>query len=1390
MKKNKPFTIKPFTILLPVLLLQAAWSLCQPSYTVERCRHDRYHHLEFEHFSSENGMPANSCLSLLQDSKGFIWIGTANGLAKFDGYDFTSYTHNIEDSSSIASNSIWSMMEDRNGLLWFGTERGGINIFDRDTEKFTHFLHDQADVSSLGTGLVAAIIEDSEGVVWIATRGGGLNRYNREAGNFTRFTHDPGNEGSISSDMVVSLLEDSNGDLWAGTWGAGLNLLDKASGNFRHYLPNPDDPGSISGSEIPAIYEDVNGNLWFGTTHKGFDRYDRANDRFINYRHDPLNPNSLIHNTVFRISGDSEGNLLIGTWGGGLDVFDPVSERFTHYSSSEQDESLSDDYIFSILPDRTGALWIGTDDALNRSDLFKKPFMHFVSPQDVPGRLVSQPVVSLYQDREGLIWAGTTDGFYSLDPLTGIVHETYKISNDAMVRDHSVTAIAEDRNGFLWFGTSQGTLIGLRKRDGSLTRYGYSGKALEYAPGKMVSSIYCGRDNVIWLATEGDGLIKFDLNTQTAEQFIPGFNITDLRIMRDLKPLADEQLLIGTRSGLLVFDQVSETFHQAGAEDSLRNASIISLNIFSLLPQGKNRFWIATVNEGLFTFNSNEGSLISIGDDHGLNDNHIFCLTSDGGNNLWAGTKKGVSRIDPVTYSVRNYEHHDGLPVGEIRKAIQLKDGSIVLGGTAGLVQFRPEDLKDNPFLPQLAFTNLMLNNKSLNPLSDRSPLSKPIGECDEVTFKHNQDVITLEYAAMHYGDPGRNLFSYILEGFDKEWTTNTDKRSVTYANLSPGKYVFRLKAANHDGIWNDEGISLRIIVNPPWGRTYLAYAVYLILLLTGLYFLRRYELNRQRVKHELELEKLRSESLVNLDTMKSGFFANISHEFRTPLSLIMGPSESIIECSKDEFTRKQARAIRRNAGRLLSLINQLLDLSKIEAGKLRLQASKGNLVSFTKMMVMSFESLAANKDITLLFHPGSDQVDVWFDHEKMEKILSNLIVNAIKFTPAGGEVTVSIRSREDLEMAEITVKDNGIGIDENSIGKIFDRFYRADISAIKENEGTGIGLALTRELVELHNGMISAESKPGEWTVFTVMMPMGDSHFSEEEILPSSPEQSVDGHSLLPQAEFEDHFLAAPSAESELAEDEEKPIVLIVEDNFDFRAYLKDILGPDYTIREAVNGEQGIQKARNIVPDLIISDIMMPGTDGNAMTETLKKELPTSHVPIILLTARSDQESKLAGLLTGADDFLTKPFDPKELRIKVKNLIEIRRSLQEKYSGLILKSNEGNGKIPGAIDEQFMEKILAVIEDHYDDENFRIERFARELGMSRTQLHRKIKALMGKSASQFIRSVRLIKAKKLIEENGMTISEIAYSVGFSSPAYFTRCFREEFGVPPSDLQK
>jgi len=928
-----------------------------------------------------------------------------------------------------------------------------------------------------------------------------------------------------------------------------------------------------------------------------------------------------------------------------------------------------------------------------------------------------------------------------------------------------VFVVLQDSRGFMWFGTADG-----------LIRYdGYEFKVFKHNPddetsisNNFIIAIHEDKSGMLWIGTEGGGLNQYDKATGRFTRYT----------------------------------------HRSKDPNSLSN------NIVTAVLEDKSgNLWIGTYGGGLNQFDRNSQQFLRFTDKQNLLNNVIFDIVQDSNHNLWLNTGKGLSKFNTKSKRFRDYSETPRPQDHEIQPEVSLdgENEEKFSQKTDQLNDFPPDSINDNIRLPSVVLTDFQLFNKSvpvgLDTSTGRSILNKTITETNEIELTYKDNIITFEFAALDFQYPEKNKFAYMLEGFDREWTyTDASRRFATYTNLDPGEYIFRIKGSNSDGIWNETGTSLKIIVTPPWWETWPVYLLYFIFVLSLLYGLRHYELNREMWKNQSKLDEVKLKERAEIDQLKSRFFANISHEFRTPLTLILGPLENIKSITSSREIQKQTTMIKKNASRLLILVNQLLDLSKLDAGKLTLRASPGNIVLFVKGIVLFFKSFADQKDISLTVKCSNSDIQIYFDRDKMAKILNNLLSNALKFTPEGGKITIHITPAEQ-NFVEIKIRDTGIGISKDELPKLFNRFYQVDSPKTKEYKGTGIGLALSKELVELHHGSIHVRSqKEGPdhigagWTEFTIKLPGGKEHLKADEV--DQIQAVKEGMASAEEEDFTrpefsilepNEYSVIKDAETvELVDwgrymEEDKILILVVEDHADLRQYIKESLGNNFIIKEAPNGEQGLREARRLIPDLIISDIMMPKMDGNELTRILKQDEKTSHIPIILLTAKSEHESKLESLEIGADDYITKPFDRKELQLRVKNLIDMRKKFQEKYARGDYIPRKEPRKFNN-LEEKFMTRITEIIENHISEEEFSIEQFAEEMYMSRMQLHRKLRALTGKSASLYIRSFRLLRSRKMIEEGRGNVSEIAYSVGFSSPAYFTRCFKKEFGIPPSEF--
>ena len=1327
----------------------------------------------FEHLGPDEGMSSYIAPCMIQDKTGYLWFGTYNGVDRYDGNSFISYKHEPDNPNSINSGSVQALYEDKDGYIWIGTSLG-LDKLDPATRNFKHYVLHQSKTGIEFSNYVLSICEDDFGMLWIGT-GDGLNIFDKATGKFTIFKHDSTNTSSISNNYIHALLVDKKGSLWIGT-GNGLDKLDRKTGKFLHYWHDPKNlNGSIridwdnsieysSSYQINYIYEDNVGMIWLCTNGQGLIEVNPEDGSYITYKHDEKDPESLISLTsdnIEAIAQDHNGIYWIGTKYNGLNKFNKQTNKFTYYFHDDFDPgSLSINMILSICCERSGTIWITTFNGLNKINRKKFPFKQYNNIENSWDKSFGTSA-SVINSNNGKLWVQTGNGeTLKFDP------ESDKFFPQFNSNKTGKNYIAEDNAGNIFIKSSAGGIY-LKGKNGQISR-------IKYSSGKEFNQkVYCiytqPSNDTAWVGTLEGGIFYINKQNKTIS-LIKSVNTSIKCIYKDSFGL----LWAGTKDAGLIQYYESRKKFVLFKSDVNDPRSISGDLITTIYEDEKKNVWFGT-NIGLNKYIRSTNSFIHYTEMEGLPNNLIFAIEGDPHGNLWFSTNKGISKLNPETGKIKNYDVTYGFASNRFYfTGCQTKNGEIYFGGPGGITRFHPDSIRENPYIPPIVITSIKLFNKSIR-------FRK------EIKLHYNENFLSFDFAGLSYVSPERNQYAYKMEGIDRDWVYSGNTHNVSYTNMEPGKYTFKVRGSNNDWVWNEVGTSISIIISPPWWRTTWAYIFYGFTFVLSLYGLRRYELNRVRLKDKIKLDEAVLKEREETDKIKSRFFANISHEFRTPLTLILGPAEKINSQTSSDIV-KDSSIIKRNSKRLLQLVNQLLDLSKLEAGKLKLEATKANIVSFVKGIALSFESLSEEKDITLKIFSEKDLIEVYFDKEKMIKILTNILSNAFKFTEQDEKITIAIK--ENINNVEIKIRDTGIGIPQEEIPKLFDRFYQVDFSYTKEYEGTGIGLALTKELVELHHGSISVESEVGQWTEFTIKFPLGKKHLMEDEVLaeekPDKTKIPVD----------EENYLIPKSVGINLTDNdgvnsskEDKTIILVVEDNYDMREYIKESLGEDYLVEEAINGEQGVRKAEKIIPDLIISDMMMPKMDGNEMTRILKNDEKTSHIPIIILTARSGQENKLEGLQTGADDYLTKPFDIKELQIRMENLISIRKKLQEKYSKNNYIGKQDKKKL-SSLDEKFMNKVMEVVENHLGEEDFSIEEFDKKLGMGRVQIYRKLKALTGKSPSRYIRTIRLIKARKMIIEKQGNISEIAYSVGFAAPQYFTKCFREEFGYTPSDLIK
>jgi signal transduction histidine kinase/ligand-binding sensor domain-containing protein/DNA-binding response OmpR family regulator len=1394
-------------------------------------------YLKFKHLTITEGLSNNEVRCIIQDNRGFMWFGTANGLNKYDGYSFTIYKNDTNDPNSLGANNVHAILEDRSGNLWIGTKGGGLNLYNREKDNFIVLKKEQNNSTSIIDNIINCIYEDSQGNIWIGTQNGGLEYFNRTDTTFIHHQFDPKNSRSISNNKVNDIIEDKYGNFWIAT-NNGLNLLDRDTGKFTRYYYRKSCKNTLSDNTIYDLYEDYEGGLWIATSN-GLNFYNRQTDCFNRFMNDPATKNSITSNTIFSISGDGKNFLFIGTENGGLNIFDLKNRTFYHYIINiDDDYCLNSNSIYSIYYSND-ILWLGTfNGGINFTSKQIQGIRHYKVKHD---GLNNPYILCIKEDRNGNLWIGTDGGGINfLDRNSGeYTYYTHDKNDPSSLSVNEVTAILEDSQGNILIGTYQGGLDLFNPQTKKFTHFRHNPEDVTTISHNFVHTIFQDSQGELLIGT-GAGIDCYDRETNTFNRLkYPIIDTGVLSIIED----SQNNLWVGTYGGLRYVCRKTDGVKNFN-RDRNDKGSLISDITTALYEDSKGHLWIGTLENGLYRFNNETQKFVRYKLDEDIINYNISSIVEDQKGNLWLSTDQSIIKVVNAIYmpdkvKFINFGIYHGL-----RSLFKSKSGEIFFGGNYGLNAFSPNDIVQNSYIPPVMLTNFKIFNKDVGIDKAKSPLKKHISETRKITLAHNQSVITFEFAALNYILPEKNQYAFIMEGFEKEWNYVKNKRSATYTNLDPGEYVFKIKGSNNDGIWNEKGASIRIIIIPPWWKTTWAYIFYLMITGFLIYVVWRFQLNKERIKHELKLEHMHAEKLEEIDRIKTRFFSNITHEFRTPLSLIMGPIKEIISSNIYGQFKAEFKMILRNSEKLYQLINQLLDLSKLEAGYLPLQTRKENIIYLLEELVMSFASLAEFQQICLqlsiMDHSDKrEPIDVYLDKDKFEQIISNLLSNAIKFTPEGGNILVSVKKNlidtdrteinnsnnssrlmkiskklknkilqkkigklsdsahttasEDAKkrFVDITIQDNGIGIPGDNINKIFDRFYQVNDSYTRKHEGTGIGLAITKELVELHHGTIHVESQYGKGTKFTIRLPLGKDHLKENEIIEELAIYRIKNkipdrysRNSLYEDNKEEHDLDL-YAKSKISSKQKLPLLLVIEDNTDLRKYLARSLNHDYQIMEAEDGQIGYLKAIEQIPDLIVSDIMMPKMDGFKLCEKIKTDQRTSHIPIILLTAKASEKSKIEGLEIGADDYITKPFEIKELQIRIRNLIEQRRQLRMYFNRKAgLKPEE---IVTTSADKEFLKKAMTILEENISNPNFGVDKFSRKIALSKLQLYRKIRALTGQSPSEFIRVVRLNRAAQLLKHHYDTVTQIAFMVGFNSSSYFSRSFYKQFGVWPSE---
>ncbi len=1352
---------KRSTILLLCIMQLAAATRAQPA------------HINFTSLTSKDGLLSNSVNAILKDRYGFMWFATDDGLNKFDGTNFTVYRHVPGDSASLQANEILALHEDKTGNLWVGTSGGAVSLYDRKKDKFVHFPGTGDRSGLIPNAVIRGICSDGAGKVWIAQFESpylldpATRRLTRmELGH---------NSGTGGSGVVLNcVFADRRGRVWVGT-DNGLFLYMPATRSFRQYRHDASGKSGLIHDHVRALGEDNDGHLWVGT--EGGLCMMRSDDGvFVSYRQ--LDPGNKVlgNQTINAIAPDKDGKLWIGTMEG-LHVVDPHMGQVISYLPDKGNvHGLTSKAIKSIYIDKEGIYWLGTyRGGINKYDRNLNLFDVKLSDAFLDEGARSSIVTSFAGQTDGKVWVGTDGGgLYSFDRKTEALRRVdLKVSGGA--KDPlAVMALKTARDGRLYIGTYGNGLIIFDPLTGNTGHLG-KGTGMNDLNGNDIYAILEDRRGRIWVGTNGQGVNVLQ-NGKVVVRYTPEpASAGDVRLplngyIRAIEEDRDGNIWIGSHGGgVAVYHPKDSSFTCYNQT----NSRLALDKIFALLCDSRGRMWVGTYGGGLSLFDKSSGQFINYTEKDGLQNATIYQVVEDAEGCIWVSTNTGISSYDTGTKTFRNFTACNGLQNNNFvhGSGLRLSDGELFFGGLQGFNYFYPSSLTVNRNVPGVLLTDLQIANRPVEP-GDASPISRHISVADEIRLDYKQN-FAISFVALNYTIPRQNQYAYKLDGFDKEWNYTGTVNTARYTNLDPGEYVFRVKACNNDGIWSTEDRAIRIYVRPPFWRTVYAYIFYVLAAAGLLWYSRHRALSRVKRKFRLERERAEIRRAQEVDRMKLKFLTNLSHEFRTPVSLIMGPVDQLLSEPQQETSKERLRMIRRNARRLLNLVNQLLDFRKMEEQELKLHLREGELGAFVKDIVSSFADLSERKHIRLNFHNDISHLNVLFDHDKVERILFNLLSNAFKFTLENGEVNVALQGIEPpeagIQWVVIRVMDTGIGIPEDQRHRIFDRFFQHASGDAVLNQGTGIGLSIAKEFVKMHGGVIGVESEVGRGSVFTVRLPL--------QTVTDQQAASLDEAGSLSQAAATTDEAAAAAGMS---------TILLVEDNEDFRFYLKDNLKQHYRIIEAGNGKEGWQKALSGHPQLIVSDISMPHMDGIALSKKLKADKRTSHIPIILLTALTEEAQQLQGLGTGANDYITKPFNFEVLHARIRNLLMLGRHLKDTYTRQIRVLPQ-EVKVESE-DQRLLQAIVCCLEENITSSSLSVEFLSRQVGMSRSSLYSKVLEITGETPVEYIRSFKLEKAAVLLEKTGLTIAEAAYQTGFTTPNYFARAFKAKFNMLPSEF--
>ncbi|WP_297089316.1 two-component regulator propeller domain-containing protein [uncultured Draconibacterium sp.] len=1342
------------------------------------------------------GLSHNSALCLREDHEGFLWIGTRDGLNKFDGEKFEIFKHQFFDSTSLINNHINCLFETKEKELWIGTANG-LCVYSSQTNAFRTVKLPAGSFPS-DSYYIRTILETNDGRIWLGTTDG-LYIISKNRKSVTYKMLNP--EENHFANNIRKIYQDTNGTIWLGT---GNGLYKWKNNNPEQYFV--DQSNDSERQVVREITEDSDGLLWLGTERNGIYVLDTEGTVPEIMLRLSADDNLLPSNTVRCIFFENDDNVWIGTFAG-LCIYNKRENStvvFDHFQ--ETSGAVGNTSIRDILTDSQGGMWLAIyQGGVNYYHPQKNLFQHHSWQSQKNPEIKNRVISALIEDEKKRLWLGSEGGGVYLSEDEGItVTKIINPGTNTQLENTIKSLNLYKRN--LWIGS----LTGLTRYDvitGKTTSYYHNPKSKSAINPGHVLALLQENDEKMWIGTNGGGVQHFNPLTETFVNIEP-FNNKHVRcFFQDSKG----RIWVGCERELFVLD--NRTNKIVNLSQEIDNWLSDEIDVIFINEDAGQNIWFGTRGRGLYLIKDNKLHWFNTG--NGLNDNTVNSLLEGSDNEFWITTNKGLSKIilkennegelyiEPQSYSVS--EGTQGLQYSP-NCALRSQTGKLYFGGPNGLNAFNPDDVKEFEFYPNLVFTDLQVDYKQIKPGTKDSPLQKVLNETDHLIFYYHQRDFSISFTGINFINPDKNIYRYRVVGLDDDWIEMGNVNNINFTYFPVGTYTIRFQVTTNPQEWGAGYREITVTVLPPWWKTWWAFLLYSFVL--AILLLVFFVLSQQwaKMKNQLEMEHFQREKESELHQLKLKFYTDVSHELRTPLTLILAPLENLI--SKSELPirfRNQLAQIQRSGLRLMQLVNQILDLRKLETGHENLQVAKGNIIRFLSEISLAFNEVANARNIDFEFNSELKELQVWYDRDKLEIILNNLLSNAIKFTSAGGKVKLELNKvkgsklkeaakelNSKMDYLQINVIDDGEGLTADQLKNVFNRFYSKKDPAKNKLPGSGVGLELTRRMVELHKGAISVSSMPNDAgkkeTIFSIFLALDKSVYANEELdnnFKNSEDPSLYTFDFL---QRETVIVSPSEEEEETAPDNEFERLLIIEDNAEVRAFIKELFADEYEISEAENGETGLQKAIETNPQIIISDVMMPVMDGIELCKRVKTDARTSHIPVILLTARTALTFKYEGLETGADDYITKPFSARYLTLRVKNLIEQRRKIQEYFKREAI-CDPGSVTLT-SVDEKILKKAVDYIIENIANPNLSVNKLSEHVGLSRVHFYRKIKALSNQTAVEFIRNVRLKRAATLLSQDKISVKEVRNLVGFEDADYFRKCFKEQFGVTPNEYSK